>query len=205
MKPSRLVAIVNGGKPARVAWRSLRGHLDADLERRLRDRGKWPAAQVLLDEAIDREPSEEVDAYLVVARDLMRRLAKQTDHSMARAECRAVEAALTVRLGSPESALKPIRKALAILREDIATDTRARGTVARYFDDFDDRQYRRRYLGNELMDLGGRFSARAARPARSPAAKARPAGRKPRARKGRATMPSWDEVLFGATNPRGGR
>ena len=120
-------------------------------------------------------------------------------------------AALSIRLGDPKAARKSIRKAIDKLREAITTDMPAIGDTARYFDDYDDRQYRRRYLGNELMDLNGRFVVPSiavvkAPPQRQSGARKpggrRPGGRRPGDRKGRAVVPSWDEILFGATMAR---
>jgi len=206
MKPSRLVQIVNGGRPARVAWKSLRRNMDAELERRLRSRGTWVAVQELLDVAIDRGPSEQADAYLLSARGLLKKLARETQRPTVRAETLGMVAALSIRLGDPDAARKPIHKAIEVLLEAIATDMPAVGTAARYFDDYHERQYALRYLANELMDLNGRFVVASALASTSPGTmkkrKKKASTRKRRQGRGRATVPSWDEILFGATLAR---
>jgi hypothetical protein len=218
MKPSRLVDVVNGGKPARVAWKSLRRQMDEDLERRVRRRGRWRAVKELLDASIDRSPSKKVDAYLLSARELLTKLARDTRRPMAEAECRGMAAALSIRLDKPRAARKSTRKAIDVLREAVMTDAPAIGSVARYFDDFDDRQYRRRYLGNELLSLyrypgvesagsrgrrgrsvtdRGTFAS--AKDAKAKNRKKAPTVRRPRARNGRASVPSWDEIVFSSS------
>lgn len=201
MRPSRLVALVDGGKPARAAWKSLRKQVDADLERHLRREGRWPAIQQLLGDAVDREPSAETDAYLLAAGDLLRKLAKTTDRPMARAGCRGIAAAIAIRLGNADAARKPMRQSIDTLQNAITADMRVLGAAGRHAH-YHDLQYRRRYLGNEVMALR-RFlreeiealDASTAPPVPSVHPKA--VARRPRVRGGRAKVPSWDEILFG--------
>ncbi len=209
MKSSRLVEVVHGGQAAHVAWRSLRTDLAADLERDLRRRGRWPAIVQLLDDAIDRAPSREVDAYLVAAGHLLRKLARSTDRPVARATCRGLSAALSIRLGDAEAARKPIRQSIEALREAIAADERS-WRAGRRRRDHDDVLYRRRYLGNEVMALQRYLAEELVVVEVVEVVEIVPA--RPVARavgvddddasvpvKGRASIPSWDDILFGVT------
>ena len=213
MDGSRLVDISHGGQRARRAWRSLRKEVNADLERQLRHQGRWAAIQELLDYAIDREPSEEVDVYLLAAAHLLKKLARATHRPMARAGCRGISAAICIRLGRTDAARTSVQQATATLRRAIKADTRAmRG--ARRRTKYHDALYRQRYLGNEVMALlrfldeelivlDGRTSAPRKPSARKPSPR-KPSPRKPYVRKGRAMMPSWDEILFGVDRVDGG-
>jgi hypothetical protein len=207
MKASRLIDLVHGGKRARVAWRSLRKQMNADLERHLRHRGRWPAIRELLDYAIDREPSDEVDAYLLTAAHLLKKLAKATDHPTARAGCRGIAAAIVIRLGDAEAARKPVQQSLDGLRDALADDTRPRGGARRRLD-LADVQYRRRYLGNEVMALSRYLGEElvvldggaSVNPRRATVTVTVPKRRSPG---GRATVPTWDEILLGVTRVDG--
>jgi hypothetical protein len=203
MKASRLIDLVHGGKRARVAWRSLRKQMDADLERHLRHRGRWPAIRELLDYAIDRESSEVVDAHLLTAAHLLRKLAKESDHPTARASCRGMSAAILIRLGKADAARKPVEQSLDGLRNALADDLRPPRAARRYLDHADE-QYRRRYLGNEVLALSRYLGEElivldggASAPARRPAEKV--AAPKRHSPGGRARVPSWDEILLGVT------
>lgn len=207
MKTSRLIDLVHGGKRARVAWRSLREQVDADLERRLRRRGRWPAVRELLDYAIDRGPSDEVDAYLLTAAHLLRKLAKDTDHATARAGCRGMSAAILIRLGNAEAARKPVQQSLDGLRNAIADDMRPQAVAIRYLAQAD-AQYGRRYLGNEVMALSRYLGEELVVIDGSASASTRRAAGKATAPKrrspgGRATVPTWDEILLGVTRVDG--
>jgi hypothetical protein len=205
VRAGRLVDLVDGGKPARVAWKSLRKQVSADLEPPLRQGKRWAAIQELLDHAVDRKRSEEVDAYLLSARQLLKKLAKSTERPMARAGCRGIAAAISIRLGQPAAARKLVRQSIDILRHAITANMRALGAVSRHVVD-DDLQYRRRYLGNEVMALRRYLGEElvvldGSIPARPAAAARKATAHRPPIRRGRAKVPSWDEILFGVTNP----
>lgn len=187
--------------------------MDADLERHLRDTGRWPAIQQLLNDVVDKEPSAEADAYLLAAGDLLRKLAKTTDRPMARAGSRGIAAAIAIRLGNVDAARKPIRQSIETLQHAITVDMRVLGAAGRH-EHYHDLQYRRRYLGNEVMALR-RFlreeivALDASTPPPVRPDRPRAVARRPRVRGGRAKVPSWDEILFGVrlveTQERAGR
>ncbi|MBI1349724.1 MAG: hypothetical protein GC156_01230 [Actinomycetales bacterium] len=204
MKASRLVDLVQGGRPARAAWKSLRAQVRDDLEPGLRRGRRWIAVEELVGHAIERPSSEEVDADLRAAAFLLKRLAKATDRPMARAACRGMAAALWIRVGSDDRARKHIDKSVALLQRTISADSRAmRGSrkPAKYHDLL----YRRRYLGNEVMALR-RFldkEVEVAEPVKTPTLKSlrkKAVAHKPAIRRGRASVPTWDEIVFGLTH-----
>ena len=201
VKASRLVDLVHGGKPARRAWKSLRKQLNADLERPLHHDERWVAIRGLLNEAVGRETSKEVDAYLRAAAHLLVRLAKDTDRPLARATCQGVAAAIFVQLGDPATARRAVRQSVRTIQQSLTVYRRAsRGAQrrTRYYDQL----YRQRYLGNEVMALRGFLGEElvvldsGTSDLRGPKAR-KATARKPQIRGGRAKVPSWDEILLG--------
>lgn len=204
MKASRLVDLVQGGRPARAAWKSLRAQVADDLEPGLRRGHRWLAVEELVGHAIARESSEEVDADLRAAAFLLKRLAKATDRPMARVACRGMAAALWIRVGSEDRARKSVDKSVALLQRLIRADSRAM-QGSRKPAKYHDLLYRRRYLGNEVMALR-RFldkEVAVADPVTTPPLKPVPRkaiAHKPAMRRGRASVPTWDEIVFGVTH-----